>query len=56
MPEWKKIIFMKALKARMQQENKMPEQILSGYTKLSESEKAEILESINTAVIQSRSE
>lgn len=47
MPEWKKTIFVNAIKARMVQENRTAEDIIEGYTKLTDSEKVEILAAIN---------
>ena len=43
---WKKSIFVNAIKARMLMENRTAEDIIEDYTKLTESEKAEILESL----------
>ncbi|BCK01397.1 hypothetical protein [Anaerocolumna chitinilytica] len=43
MPAWKKSIFVNALKARMIQENRTAEGIIAEYTKLTETEKTEIL-------------
>lgn len=43
MPEWKKIIFVNAIKARMVMENRTAEDIIQEYTKLTDEEKAEIL-------------
>jgi|GEM_PF-490156 len=43
MPAWKKIIFVNAIKARMEQENRTAEDIIAEYTKLTEAEKFEIL-------------
>lgn len=43
MPAWKKMIFVNAIKARMIQENRSAENIISEYTKLTETEKTEIL-------------
>jgi len=43
MPEWKKIIFVNAIKARMAMENRTAEDIIQEYTKLTDEEKAEIL-------------
>ena len=47
MPAWKKTIFVNAIKARMAQENRTAEDIIQEYTKLSDTEKAEILAEIN---------
>lgn len=47
MPSWKKSIFVNAIKARMELENRTSEDIISEYTKLTESEKAEILAEVN---------
>lgn len=46
MPTWKKNIFVRAIKARMEQENRTAEDIITEYTALSEFEKAEILAAI----------
>lgn len=43
MPNWKKIIFINAIKARIQLESRTAEDIIKDYTKLTEAEKAEIL-------------
>lgn len=43
MPNWKKIIFINAIKARTQLESRTAEDIIKDYTKLTETEKAEIL-------------
>jgi len=43
MPWWKKSIFVNAIKARMDMEDRTAEDIISEYTKLSEAEKEEIL-------------
>ncbi len=43
---WKKSIFVNAIKARMQMENRTAEEIIEDYTKLTQDEKEEILESI----------
>lgn len=45
--EWKKTIFVNAIKTRMKEENRTAENIISEYTKLTEAEKAEILAEIN---------
>ena len=47
MPAWKKNIFVNAIKARMVQENRTAEDIIAEYVKLTDAEKAEILEAIN---------
>ncbi|MEG2291611.1 MAG: hypothetical protein RSA29_04350 [Clostridium sp.] len=47
MPSWKKSIFVNAIKARMIQENRTSEDIILEYTKLTESEKTEILVEVN---------
>lgn len=47
---WKKTIFVNAIKARMEQENRTAEDIIQEYTKLTEQEKAEILAEINKSV------
>lgn len=46
MPTWKKNIFVRAIKARMEQENRTAEDIIQEYTALTEAEKTEILASI----------
>lgn len=46
MPTWKRNIFVNAIKARMERENRMAEDIIQEYTKLTEAEKTEILASI----------
>lgn len=46
MPEWKKSIFVNAIKARMEQENRTAEDIIQEYTKLTAPEKQEILSAI----------
>lgn len=46
MPSWKKSIFVNAIKARMQMENRTAEEIIEDYTKLTQDEKEEILESL----------
>lgn len=43
MPEWKKNIFVRVVRARMKQEGRAAEEILSEYPALTEEEKAEIL-------------
>jgi hypothetical protein len=43
MPIWKKTIFVNAIKARTQQESRTAEDVIQEYTKLSSSEKTEIL-------------
>lgn len=46
MLEWKKIIFVNAIKTRMVQEQREKEDIIEEYIKLTEEEKAEILADI----------
>lgn len=46
MPIWKKTIFINAIKARMEMENRTAEDIITEYVKLTEEEKAEILAEI----------
>ena len=46
MPTWKKNIFVRAIKARMEQENRTAEDIITEYTALTEAEKTEILAAI----------
>ncbi|BCK00851.1 hypothetical protein [Anaerocolumna chitinilytica] len=43
MPAWKKSIFINAIKARMQLEDSTAEEIILEYTKLTETDKSEIL-------------
>lgn len=43
MPEWKKNIFIRAVRTRMHQEGRTAEEILAEYPALTEEEKAEIL-------------
>jgi hypothetical protein len=43
MPEWKKNIFVNAIKARIAQEGRAAEDIIQEYVKLTADEKAEIL-------------
>ncbi len=47
MPSWKKNIFVNAIKARMELENRTAEDIIQDYTKLTEDEKTEILAEFN---------
>ncbi len=47
MPVWKKSIFVNAIKARMIQENQTAEEIILDYTKLTETERTEILEDLS---------
>lgn len=44
MPEWKKNIFVRVVQKRMAEENRTAEEILAEYTKLTDEEKAEILQ------------
>ncbi len=46
MPQWKRNIFVTAIKARMQNESRTAEDIIKEYTKLTDAEKAEILDAI----------
>lgn len=46
MPVWKKNIFVNAIRARMKQENRTAEDIITEYTALTEAEKTEILAAI----------
>lgn len=46
MPTWKKNIFVRAIKARVEQKNRTAEDIIQEYTALTEDEKAEILAAI----------
>ncbi|MCY6957971.1 hypothetical protein [Clostridium brassicae] len=43
MPVWKKIIFVNAIRTRVNQENRTKEDIIKEYVKLTEEEKKEIL-------------
>lgn len=46
MPEWKKSIFVAAIKARVDREQRTAEDIIQDYIKLTEAEKAEIIEAL----------
>jgi hypothetical protein len=46
MLEWKKTIFVNAIKSRMVSESRAGADIITEYTKLTDSEKAEILTAI----------
>lgn len=46
MPNWKKTIFVNAIRTRMIQENRTAEDIIKEYVKLTEEEKREILAGI----------
>jgi hypothetical protein len=46
MPSWKKNIFVNAIKARVEQENRTAEDIITEYTALTEIEKTVILTAI----------
>lgn len=46
MPSWKKNIFVNAIRARMVQENRTAEDIITEHTALTEAEKTEVLMSI----------
>lgn len=46
MPNWKKNIFVRAITARMEQEQRMAEDIITEYPALTPDEKAEILSAI----------
>ena len=46
MPTWKKSIFVNAIKALMKEENKTATEIIVRYTKLTDTEKTEILTAI----------
>lgn len=43
MPEWKLNIFVNAIRARMEREQRIAEDIILEYPKLTDTEKAEIL-------------
>lgn len=47
MPEWKKNIFVNAIRARTREESRTAEEIITEYTRLTDAEKAEILEQLN---------
>lgn len=47
MPEWKKQIFVNAIRARMEREQRTAEDIIQEYTKLTIIEKTEILAALN---------
>lgn len=47
MPTWKRNIFVNAIKARMEAEARTAEDIIAEYVKLTDAERAEILEAIN---------
>lgn len=49
MLEWKKNIFVNAIKARMERESRTAEDIITEYTKLTEAEKQEILTAMQGA-------
>lgn len=46
MPNWKLTIFVNAIKARMKKEDRIVEDIIKEYTKLTVEEKEEILSNI----------
>ena len=46
MPIWKKLIFVNAIKARVEQESRTAKDIIKDYTRLTEAEKTEILAEI----------
>jgi len=46
MPLWKKLIFVNAIKARVEQEDRSAKEIIKEYTRLTEAEKTEILTEI----------
>ena len=48
MPEWKKLIFVNAIRARMKMEGRTAEEIIQDYPKLTAEEKAEILKELET--------
>jgi hypothetical protein len=48
MSVWKKIIFVNAIKYRMKSESKTADVIIADYTKLTDTEKTEILQAINS--------
>ena len=48
MPEWKKIIFVNAIKTRVTKEGRSVEDIIRGYVKLTEQEKSEILDTLSS--------
>lgn len=53
MPTWKNLIFLNAIKARIELENRTAEDIIEDYSKLSESEKEEILSELSETVSKS---
>ena len=46
MPEWKKNIFVSAIKVRMEREERCAADIIGDYTRLTEDEKQEIIEAL----------
>jgi hypothetical protein len=48
MPSWKKNIFARTIKARMEAEQRTAEDIIKEYPKLTDAEQKEILEAIKT--------
>lgn len=50
MPSWKKTIFVNAIKARINMENKTADELVNTYPALVQSEKDEILAEINKAL------
>lgn len=46
MPEWKKNIFVNAIKVRMEREGKTAEELIDEYNKLTDTDKAEILSAL----------
>lgn len=47
MPTWKRNIFVRAIKSRMEEENRTAEDIITEYPKLTDEEKQEILTTIS---------
>ena len=52
MPEWKKMIFVNAIRARIKIENRIAEDIINDYPKLTVEEKTEILNELHQSMKQ----
>ena len=50
MPEWKKMIFVNAIRARIKIENRIAEDIINDYSKLTVEEKIEILNELHQSM------
>jgi len=50
MPEWKKMIFVNAIRARIKIENRIAEDIINDYPKLTVEEKTEILNELHLSM------